>query len=627
MVNQRREIINVAPQFAPALGALDLGNGRCRFCVWAPLVEAVEVHVLSPHDQLVPLARAARGYHQGIVEAVPPGALYKYRLDGTRERPDPASRLQPQDVHGPSQVVASAFSWSDGSWHGLPLSQYIIYELHVGTFTPAGTFDAIIPLLDDLRELGITAIELMPIAQFPGSRNWGYDGVYPYAVQVSYGGPDGLKRLVDACHQRGLAVVLDVVYNHLGPDGNYLSDYGPYFTERYKTPWGAALNFDGPQSDEVRRFFIENALFWVTEFHIDALRLDAVHAILDYSARTFLEELGLALHARAEQLNRRTYAIAESALNDTRLIRPRELGGYGLDAQWNDDFHHALRVLLTGERIGYYEDFGQLQQLAKAFREGFVYAGDYSVHRQRRYGNSSRPIPGRQFVVFTQNHDQVGNRMLGERLSQLVSFEAAKLAAGTVLLSPFIPLLFMGEEYGETAPFAFFISHLDQELVDAVRRGRHEEFASFAWQGEPPDPQDEGTFQSAILNYQLRQQGHHQAMLSFYRELIRLRKDHPALASLSKEDMEVWGLEKQRILLIRRWCQDEEMVIVLHFGHEQGSALLPLLPGRWLKQVDSAEERWRGPGGFAPEELQSDGEAKLTLPPKSLVLYGQWGER
>jgi len=625
-MNQRREIVKAAPQFAPPVGALDLGDNRCRFCVWAPMVEAVEVHMLSPHEQLVPLAREPRGYHQGIVEGVPPGALYKYRLDGARERPDPASRFQPQDVHGPSQVVATAFSWSDASWHGLPLRQYIIYELHVGTFTPEGTFDAIIPHLDELRALGITAVELMPIAQFPGSRNWGYDGVYPYAVQASYGGSEGLKRLVNACHQRGLAVVLDVVYNHLGPDGNYLSDYGPYFTERYKTPWGGALNFDGPHSDEVRRFFIENALFWVTEFHIDALRLDAVHAMIDHAAQPLLEELGLALHARAELLNRRIYAIAESALNDTRLIRPRELGGYGLDAQWNDDFHHALRVLLTGERMGYYEDFGQLQHLAKAFREGFVYTGEYSAHRQRRHGNSSRLIPGHQLVVFAQNHDQVGNRMLGERLSQLVSFEALKLAAGAVLLSPFIPLLFMGEEYGETAPFAYFISHVDQDLVDAVRRGRREEFVGFAWQGEPPDPQDETTFRRATLNHHLRQQGQHQAILSFYEELIRFRKDHPALASLRKEDMEVWGLEKPSVLLVRRWCQDEEVVVVLHFGHEPGSALLPIPAGRWFKRLDSAEERWCGPGGMAPAELQTEGEAMLTLAPESIVLYGLWGE-
>ena len=447
------------------------------------------------------MARRRRGYHEVLVDGVEPGTLYRYRLDGTLERPDPASRCQPEDVHGPSQVVDSHFDWDDSAWCGIPLREYILYELHVGTFTPEGTFEAIIPYLPELKALGITAIELMPIAQFPGQRNWGYDGVYPFAVQHSYGGPDGLKRLVQACHRHGLAVVLDVVYNHLGPDGNYLGDYGPYFTERYKTPWGGALNFDGPYSDEVRRFFIDNALFWVTEFRIDALRLDAVHAILDHSAQPFLQELGLALQARAEHMNRRIYAIAESALNDTRIIRSRELGGYGLDAQWNDDFHHALRVLLTDDRGGYYQDFGELGHLAKAFREGFVYAGDYSAYRRRRHGHSSRHMPAQQFVVFAQNHDQVGNRMFGERLSQLVSLEALKLAASAVLLSPFIPLLFMGEEYGEVAPFQYFISHLDPQLVDAVRRGRREEFAAFAWQGEPPDPQDIATFQRAKLDH------------------------------------------------------------------------------------------------------------------------------
>ena len=354
---------------------------------------------------------------------------------------------------------------------------------------------------------------------------------------------------MQACHRHGLAVVLDVVYNHLGPDGNYLGDYGPYFTERYKTPWGGALNFDGPYSDEVRRFFIDNALFWVTEFRIDALRVDAVHAILDHSAQPFLQELGLALQARAEQMNRRIYAIAESALNDTRIIRSRELGGYGLDAQWNDDFHHALRVLLTDDRGGYYQDFGELEHLAKAFREGFVYAGDYSAYRRRRHGNSSRHMPAQQFVVFAQNHDQVGNRMFGERLSQLVSLEALKLAASAVLLSPFIPLLFMGEEYGEVAPFQYFISHLDPQLVDAVRRGRREEFAGFAWQGEPPDPQDIATFQRAKLNHRLRSEGHHRALFEFYQELIRLRKELPALAQLSKEHMHVMGFEREKILL------------------------------------------------------------------------------
>jgi maltooligosyltrehalose trehalohydrolase len=608
-------------QFTSGVGAWYLGEGRCRFRVWAPVAQSVEVHLLAPREGLVPMARRARGYYEAVVEGVEPGALYRYRLDGVLERPDPASHCQPEDVHGPSQVVAAHFDWDDGAWCGLPLQEYILYELHVGTFTAEGTFAAIIPHLSELKTLGITAIELMPIAQFPGRRNWGYDGVYPYAVQHSYGGPEGLKRLVQACHRHGLAVVLDVVYNHLGPDGNYLGDYGPYFTDRYKTPWGAALNFDGPYSDEVRRFFIDNALFWVTEFHIDTLRIDAVHAIVDRSAQPFLEDLGLALHARAERLNRRIYATAESALNDTRIIRPRELGGVALDAQWNDDFHHALRVLLTGDRSGYYQDFGELEQLAKAFREGFVYAGEYSGYRWRRHGNSSHSVPAQQFVVFAQNHDQVGNRMFGERLGQLVSVEALKLAASAVLLSPFVPLLFMGEEYGETAPFQYFISHFDPQLVEAVRRGRREEFAAFAWQGEPPDPQDAATFQRAKLNRRLRHEGHHRALFEFYQELIRLRKALPALAHLSKAQMRVLGFEREKILCAHRWCGTQDVWVILHFGRSQTSFRLPLPVGQWQKQLDSAEARWCGPGSLVSPEVESNGEVSLTLSPESCLLF------
>jgi maltooligosyltrehalose trehalohydrolase len=588
--------------------------------------QSVEVHLLTPRERLVALARQPHGYHEGVVEGIAPGALYRYRLDGELERPDPASRLQPEDVHGPSQVVDSRFDWDDGAWRGIPLREYILYELHVGTFTPEGSFAAIIPHLADLKALGITAIELMPIAQFPGQRNWGYDGVYPFAVQCSYGGPDGLKQLVQACHQHGLAVVLDVVYNHLGPDGNYLADYGPYFTERYKTPWGGALNFDGPYSDEVRRFFIDNALFWVTEFHIDALRLDAVHAILDYSAQPFLQDLGQAVHARAEQLNRQIYVIAESALNDTRVIRPRELGGYALDAQWNDDFHHALRVLLTGDRGGYYQDFGELEHLAKAFREGYVYGGDYSAYRRRRHGNSSRNRPAQQFVVFAQNHDQVGNRMFGERLSRLVSLDALKVAAGAVLLSPFIPLLFMGEEYGEVAPFQFFISHLEPQLVEAIRRGRREEFADFAWQGEPPDPQDVGTFQRARLNHGLRAEGQHRALFEFYQELIRLRKELPALAHLSKKQMHVRDFEREKILCVRRWYEAHEVWLILHFGQAPTTLRLPWPEGQWQKRLDSAEERWWGPGSPVGSEVKSEGEVRLTWPPESCLLFSRTTE-
>jgi maltooligosyltrehalose trehalohydrolase len=608
------------------LGASFLGDDRTRFLVWTPLARKVEVHLLAPRERVVPMELGERGYYHAVVDGIEPGSLYLYRLDENAERSDPASRFQPQGVHGPSEVVSPHFDWEDVGWTGLSLQEYTIYELHVGTFTPEGTFDAVIPQLDELTELGITAIELMPVAQFPGARNWGYDGVYPFAVQDSYGGPEGLKRLVNACHKLGLAVVLDVVYNHLGPEGNCLTEFGPYFTDRYKTPWGAALNFDGPHSDGVRRFFIENALYWVTEFHIDALRLDAVHAIVDHSAVPFVEELAEAVHQRAKQLNRRVHVIAESNLNDARLIRSPELGGYGLDALWNEDFHHCLHTLLTGERTGYYQDFGEFGQLVKAFREGFVYSGQYSPYRRHRHGSSSRDVPAEKLVVFAQNHDQVGNRMLGERLSQLVPFEELKLAAGVVLLSPFVSLLFMGEEYGETAPFQYFVSHSHPELVEAVRRGRRREFEAFEWKNGPPDPQDEGTFLRAKLNRGPRGKGHHGVLFAFHKELFRLRKSIAALANLSKEHTEVLGYEKDQVLFLRRWSGKSEVFAVFSFGDAEATMAVSVPAGRWRKLLDSADERWQGKGTSVPEILHSEGEATLTLSPMALALFAKENE-
>ena len=385
------------------------------------------------------------------------------------------------------------------------MADYVIYELHVGTFTPEGTFDAIIPRLASLRELGITAIELMPVAQFPGERNWGYDGVQLYAPQHSYGGPDALKRLVNAAHAEGLAVVQDVVYNHVGPEGNYLAEYGPYFTNVYRTPWGPAVNYDGAHSDEVRRFIIENACYWVREFHMDALRLDAVHGIYDFRAVHLTEALTERVHDLADALDRHVEVIAESDLNDPRLLRPVELGGYAMDAQWSDDFHHAVHVALTGERVGYYEGYakhGAIAAITDALEHRFVFRGQYAPHRRRQHGAPADDVSAEHFVVFIQNHDQVGNRAAGDRLGALVSLDALKLAAALLLLSPYVPLLFMGEEYNEPAPFQYFVSHSDRDLVAAVRKGRHEEFESFGWAGEVPDPQAESTFERSRIHYE-----------------------------------------------------------------------------------------------------------------------------
>jgi maltooligosyltrehalose trehalohydrolase len=562
-----------------------------------------------------------RGYHQVLAEGVSPGTRYYYRLDGGNERPDPASHYQPEGVHGPSEVVDLSFEWNDTGWQGLELADYIIYELHVGTYTHDGTFESIIPHLDGLCELGVTAIELMPVAQFPGDRNWGYDGAFPFGVQNSYGGPAGLQALVDACHARGLAVVLDVVYNHLGPEGNYLAEFGPYFTDTYRTPWGQAINFDGPESDEVRRYFIENALYWTKNFHIDALRLDAIHAIVDPSARPILEELGAAVHRQARQLNRRIHVIAESDRNDSRIIRSREAGGYGLDAQWSDDFHHALHTLLMEERNGYYSDFGEVEHLAKAYREGFVYSGQYSKYRKRTHGNSSRGLPYERFVVFAQNHDQVGNRMLGDRLTTLVSFEAQKVAAGVLLLSPFIPLLFMGEEYGETAPFQYFVSHSDPDLIEAVRKGRHEEFAAFGWAGQIPDPQSAETFHGCKLNHALKSEGDHQALYNFVRELVRLRRELPALSRNGQDEMEAIAFERERLLWVKRLRGEQQAVMIVNLGSKPATAMFPFPKASFRKVLDSAAPRWNGRGSLCPDLLEADGTASLSIAASSVVLF------
>jgi maltooligosyltrehalose trehalohydrolase len=602
------------------LGASLGSGGACEFVVWAPYAHTVEVHIEAPQRKARALSRDANGYFCGSIESISPGCRYFYNLDAEKKRPDPASRFQPMGVHGPSEVTPHAFEWTDSAWPGLPLENLVLYEIHVGTFTREGTFAAIIPRLRDLKELGITMIEIMPVAQFPGKRNWGYDGVYPYAVQENYGGPQGLKALVNACHAGGLGVALDVVYNHLGPEGNYLRDFGPYFTERYKTPWGEGLNFDGPSSDHVRRFFIENALYWVRDCHIDALRLDAVHAIVDTSAVPFIEELNVRVRETGKELNRRVHVIAESDLNDSRIVRPRELGGYGLDAQWNDDVHHAIHTLLTHEKFGYYEDFGSAEQLAKAYSEGFIYSGQYSTYRQRRYGNSSREIPARRFVVCAQNHDQVGNRAFGERLASIANYEKLKLAAGAVLLSPFIPLLFMGEEYGEEAPFLYFVNHTDPELIDAVRKGRREEFSRFQWRGEVPDPQAEETFERSRLNWSLRREGKHPMLLDLYAELLRLRRVVPALANLSKADIRAWAWSSTSLGIERR-CGEDRVVALFNFGEQRAPVCCELEAGVWRKLIDSAESKWGGPSRSCREKFEVNAAVNLEVSPLSFALF------
>jgi maltooligosyltrehalose trehalohydrolase len=607
------------------LGSHYLGDRRCQFTLWAPLLEQVAVHLVQPEDRLIPLKRDEKGYWQGTVDGVEPGTRYFYQLDGDSDRPDPASHLQPEGVHGPSQVVDhSAFAWSDTDWRGIPLEKLVMYELHVGTFTPEGTFEAIIPRISELLKLGITAIELMPVAQFPGDRNWGYDGVYPFGVQNSYGGVEGLKRLVNACHQQGMAVILDVVYNHLGPEGNYLWGLGTYFTDKYKTPWGSAVNYDEAYSPGVRHYFAENVRYWFETCHIDALRLDAIHAIYDYGAKHILQELAETTAEISQTQGRKFYLIAESDLNDPRIVRPVERGGYGLDAQWSDDFHHALHTLLTGENQGYYQDYGLVQDLAKAYSQTFVYAWDYSHFRKRYHGSDPTDCPAHQFAVCIQNHDQVGNRMLGDRLSNLVSFPALKLAAAAVILSPYIPLLFMGEEYGETNPFLYFVSHGDPDLVEAVRAGRKAEFAEFHAEGEAPDPQAVETFERSRLDWEKRQQGQHHHLWQFYQFLLQLRATHPVLSHLSREEMQVNSLESEQILELQRWHQSQTVAIWMNVT-AQPVKFQPTLPaGSWKKLLDAAAPQWGGTGSDLPDLLQTQPkqDVSLQISPYNIVVYG-----
>jgi maltooligosyltrehalose trehalohydrolase len=531
------------------------------------------------------------------------------------EFPDPASRYQPDGVHGASAAVDTrAFEWNDANFAGHSLPEFVVYELHVGTFTEEGTFAAAISRLDALAELGITAVELMPVAQFPGTHNWGYDGVYPFAAQNSYGGPAGLQQFVNAAHARGMSVVLDVVYNHLGPEGNYFGQYGPFFTKKYSTPWGEAINFDGADSEPVRAFFIQNALYWLREFHIDALRLDAVHGIFDFGAHHILAEIKERVRELSAQTGRQLQVIAESDLNDARLLHTPSTGGYGLDAQWSDDFHHALHTLLTHESNGYYEDFGALEDLCVAMREGWRYSGQYSKHRRRRHGNSPEGILPRQFLVCSQNHDQVGNRAAGERLAKLVDFESLKLAASVTLLSPFVPLLFMGEEYGETHPFQYFTSHSDADLIEAVRRGRREEFVAFGWSEDVPDPQDEATFKRSTLNYAAKNTEPHRTLWNFYQRLIGIRKRF-ALGALTPT---VRCDDKQQTLTLEYHSDSSALAVAFHFGNQQATVSLQLTSEPVSTILNSSDTEWRGAD---TDENANVEDGSFVFGPRSCVVF------
>lgn len=585
--------------------------------LWAPLAKSAEL-LLTATNKKYPLKEASYGFWELETDILKPGDLYKFILDGDKELPDPASLSQPESVHGPSQAVdLESFVWTDENWQNHPLENYIFYELHTGTFTPEGTFASLENKLDYLKDLGINAIEIMPVAQFPGSRNWGYDGVFPFAVQDSYGGPKALQQLVNLCHKRSIAVVLDVVYNHFGPEGNYLAKFGPYFTEKYSTPWGSAVNFDDGYCDAVRQFYIENVLMWFRDFHVDALRMDAVHAIKDFSTKYILREIKQEVNQLSAETGRKHHLIVELDLNDPRFINPLEKEGFGMDAQWIDEFHHALRVTAGGEKSGYFSDFDGIQHLEKAYRDAYVYDGLYSPHRKKTFGTKTQNA-GEQFVVFSQNHDQVGNRMLGERSSQLFSFEMQKLMAGAVMVAPFLPMLFMGEEYSETNPFQYFVSHTDAEVAEAVRKGRKEEFAAFHAEGEAPDPMDEATFNRSKLQWHLLEQEPHTTMLRYYKALIALRKKLPALHHLNRQHLIVSSDKKSQTLMLHRRHEDNQVLCLMNFSAENQQIQLPHNHEEWHKVLASADPHWNGP---AASPQTANASAPVTLQPQSILIY------
>ena len=522
-----------------------LHGGEAEFRVWAPAQKNVKVRLLPKPDMAVaasrpdiPMCRDGEDFVAAARAAA--GDRYFYVLDDGLAVPDPVSRFLPEGVHGPTEIVdLVAFRWSDtesstsadvasggvvdAGWRGLDLRDYVIYELHIGTFTPEGTFDGAIQKLDYLKHLGITVVEVMPVAAFPGQRDWGYDGASPYAVQANYGGPDALKRFVDAAHRTGLAVILDVVYNHLGPEGNYLSRFGPYFTDRQKTSWGDAVNYDSEGCEQVRRYVVENALYWIREYHLDGLRLDAVQTIKDDSPHHIVAEIQENVQNLARELNRKVCVIVETDENDSRYTRPPSAGGYGLNAVWSDDFHHAVHAFFTGERQGYYQDFGDPQQIARALREGYVFQGEHFRFWNRPRGTSAKGVPLPENVISIQNHDQVGNRAKGERLTGLVPRGARKLAAAFLLLAPHTPLIFMGQEYDEAAPFQFFADFQDPALKKAVSQGRRREFKDFDFR-EVPDPGDPRTFEHSKLTWADGLQN--REMLEWYRRLLQLRREY-----------------------------------------------------------------------------------------------------
>ena len=575
--------------------------------LWAPEKEKAEIEFIG--GDKTALSKGEDGYFAGHFNNAKPGDRYYFHVDGNRI-PDPASRFQPEGVRGPSEIVAEQFNWTDKNWTSIPSTEWVIYEIHPGTFSDQHNFDGIIDDLPRLKNLGVNCLEIMPVSQFSGARNWGYDGVFPHAVQNTYGGPEALKRLVDAAHAHGFAIILDVVYNHIGPEGNVLFGTAPYTQTKYATPWGDALNYDGEYSDDVRRYFLQTVWQWLTEYHFDGLRLDAVQTILDTSPIPFLQEVSLLKEEAEKQRGQKLILIAETDMNDPRILEPRDQNGMGFDGHWADDLHHVLHVTLTGETSGYYSAYtGGAEQLAKIYIQGVAYAYEYSSFHKRFHGRSYDHIEKHRLIVEAQNHDQVGNRMMGERLSQLVDFEKLKLAAASVLLSPFMPFIFMGEEFASEQPFLYFISHEDPELLEAVRKGRANEWKSFGWDKEPPDPGTEETFNTCVLKDKKSLSEKGKIMQSYYRNLIALSKSiRTAILTVSYDN-------HGNFITLNYKKPDDEKIVVLSFNSSAIDYTLSS-DNSWECILNSASNQ---PGQEEPQSLKV--AEKVSIAPYSALVF------
>jgi maltooligosyltrehalose trehalohydrolase len=584
-------------------------DNRCEFVVWAPESSETGV-ILIATNEFYPMTKLKEGYWKIVIDGVKPESEYMFKLNGKILLPDPASHFQPKGVFGPSKVINhESFKWTDLDWQGLYLKDMVFYELHVGVFTPQGTFKAISSRVRELAEIGVNAIELMPIAQFPGERNWGYDVAFPFAVQNTYGSPDDLKNLANECHMHGVALFIDVVYNHAGPEGNFLNEYGPYFVKNRMTAWGPTVNLDGPNSKPVRDYFSQNTFHWLQKYHLDGLRLDAVLFMLDNSPVHFLQDLTSKVKLCSRKLKRKICLIAESGYNQPIVLTPKNRGGYGFDAQWLDDFQHALHAILTGEKEGYYRNYGKMLHLKETLIESYVHVGGglpNSHFRPRNPDESFLWINSNKLVVFSQNHDQVGNRVISERLTTLSGYEAAKTAASLVLLSPYVPLLFMGEEYGETKPFDFFADYADAKLRAATRKGRALEFASFHWKGESRDPSAIKTFEDSKIHWESRYAGPGVEIANYYKALIHLRKKMNLSCYSNRGQMKVVCNEENKILFIKRCKGNHANVIVANLCNKEQSCEFPFNGGKYRKVLDSADTNFGGPGVILSNEVKKD---------------------